>query len=1084
MKNKYWQNFGQMNNTEASKKASEDEFKEALPFEVDDNLLKAPTQRRDFLKYLGFSTTAALIAASCEVPVRKSIPFANKPEDIVPGVANYYATTYVQDGEAISVLAKVRDGRPIKLEGNTLSPVTKGGTSAKVQASILGLYDTSRFRFPTIDGKEVTLTYIDQTIASALSGLGGAPVVLLTSTINSPTTLEAINQFIAKFPGSRHVVYDADSYTGLLLANQASYGRKAIPSYAFDKAKVIVSLGADFLGTWLSPVEFASQYAVGRKINEENPTMSRHFHFESILSLTGSNADERYMHRPSETGAVAVALLNAVTGQAASNINDAKLKAGIAKAAKELSANKGNALVVSGSNDPNIQQIVNAINNALGAEGNTINWSVENKSKAGIDSDLAALINDMNAGRVGALLIHGANPAYTWSNAKAFTDALKKVKVAVSFNPKNDETTQLCKYVIPDHHFLESWGDAEPKSGFISLLQPTINPLFKTRQWQDSLVKWSGAAPDYHTFFKNYWVSKLGNEQVFDLALQNGVINNGTAVSGGVSPGVNYSSTGLADTTTTAQNTPVIISAATTNAGAAYNSGALNAAVSAVNGLPKSNATELVFYKKVGIGAGEGAGNPWLQELPDPVTRATWDNYVVISPAMAKSLLDIDLTDDYQSDQYEIHPAKRVLKITVNGKGTVSLPFLIIPGVHPNTVGIALGYGRTPKLGKVSENVGKNVYPLVNFNGTFVDCNAANVTIEKTNDTYEIAQLQTHSTYDTPMGLRTDVMKELTLADFKKDPEEILDDREKETKPYGGLPAYEKQGTIYPYYDKPGIHWGMNVDLNSCIGCGACVVACHLENNVPIVGKNEIKRFHDMHWMRIDRYYSGDMDNPTVVFQPLMCQHCDNAPCENVCPVSATNHSSEGINQMAYNRCVGTKYCANNCPYKVRRFNWADYTGSDSFPDNQNFTGVGQLDPVVHVMNDDLTRMVLNPDVVVRGRGVMEKCSFCVQRCQDGKLKAKKESRPLISGENNQWDVQTACQQACPTNAIVFGNANDKNSAITNVRMNNKLRLFHSLEQLHTLPNVSYLAKVRNRDEEMVYNEGGGTSLIEDKAAE
>jgi molybdopterin-containing oxidoreductase family iron-sulfur binding subunit len=1065
MDKKYWQNFGQRNNTEASKKAAADEFREDLPFEVDDKLLKAPTQRRDFLKYLGFSTTAALIAASCEVPVRKSIPFANKPEDIVPGVANYYATTYVQDGEAISIVAKVRDGRPIKIEGNTLSPITKGGTSAKVQASILGLYDTARLRFPTIDGKEVTLAYIDQAVAGALGSLGGAPVVLLTSTINSPTTLEAINQFLTKFPGSRHVMYDADSYTGLLLANQASYGRKAIPSYNFDKAKVIVSIGADFLGTWLSPVEYAKLYAAGRKIDEKNPAMSRHFQFESLLSLTGANADERYIHKPSETGAIAVALLNAVTGQGASNINDAKLKAGIAKAAAELSANKGNALVVCGSNDPNIQQVVNAINNALGADGNTINWSSLNKSKAGVDADFAALINDMNAGRVGALLVYGANPAYTWSNAKAFTDALKNVKVTVSFNPKNDETTQLCKYVIPDHHFLESWGDAEPKSGSISLIQPTINPLFKTRQWQDSLVKWSGAAPDYHSFFQNYWTGKLGGADAFDRALENGVINNtATNVS---TTSVNNAS-GLKDTSVAVVNVPTAGSA-----GASYNGGSLNTALTAINNSSKSTATELVFYKKVGIGCGEGSGNPWLHELPDPVSRATWDNYVMISPAMAKSLLDIDLNSDFQTDNYEVHPAKRVLKVTVNGKGAVLLPFLIIPGTHPNTIGIALGYGRTAKLGKVSENVGKDVYPLVSFNGTFVDYTALNVTVEKTDDEFDVAQLQTHSSYDTSMGLRTDVMKELTLNDFKKDPEEILNDREEEYKPYGGLPAYEKQGTIYPYYDKPGIHWGMNVDLNSCIGCGACVVACHLENNVPIVGKSEIKRFHDMHWLRIDRYYSGDLENPTVVFQPLMCQHCDNAPCENVCPVSATNHSSEGINQMAYNRCVGTKYCANNCPYKVRRFNWADYTGADSFPDNQNFNGVGKLDPAVHVMNEDLTRMVLNPDVVVRSRGVMEKCSFCVQRCQDGKLQAKKASRPLKSGENDEWDVQTACQQACPTNAIVFGNANDKNSAVTQMRVNNKLRTFHSLEQLHTLPNVSYLAKVRNRDEEMEYRQQG-----------
>ena len=344
-------------------------------------------------------------------------------------------------------------------------------------------------------------------------------------------------------------MYDADSYTGILLANQASYGRKAIPSYAFDKAKVIVSIGADFLGTWLSPVEFATQYAVGRKINEKNPAMSRHFQFESILSLTGSNADERYIHKPSETGAVAVALLNAVTGQGASNINDAKLKAGIAKAATELSANKGNALVVCGSNDPNIQQVVNAINNAIGASGNTINWSSENKSKAGIDADFAALINDMNAGKVGALLVHGANPAYTWSNAKAFTDALKNVKVTVSFNPKNDETTQLCKYVIPDHHYLESWGDAEPKSGFVSLMQPTINPLFKTRQWQDSLVKWSGAATDYHTFFKNYWTGKLGSANAFDKALEDGVINNNGNTSAGASHAINNAGSGLTDST-------------------------------------------------------------------------------------------------------------------------------------------------------------------------------------------------------------------------------------------------------------------------------------------------------------------------------------------------------------------------------------------------------------------------------------------------------------------------------------------------------------------------------------------------------
>jgi len=362
---------------------------------------------------------------------------------------------------------------------------------------------------------------------------------------------------------------------------------------------------------------------------------------------------------------------------------------------------------------------------------------------------------------------------------------------------------------------------------------------------------------------------------------------------------------------------------------------------------------------------------------------------------------------------------------------------------------------------------------LVNNNISYF---VADVSVQKTDDKFDVAQVQTHSTYDTPQGVRIEVLKELSLASLIKDPNQILEEREEEAKPWGGLENFVKNGTIYPYYDKPGIHWGMNIDLNSCVGCGACVVACIAENNVPIVGKHEVKRFHDMHWLRIDRYYSGNLDNPKITFQPMLCQQCDNAPCENVCPVSATNHSNEGLNQMAYNRCVGTRYCANNCPYKVRRFNWADYTGADSFPNNQDQTIVGVLDPAVHVMNEDLSRMVLNPDVTVRSRGVMEKCTFCVQRLQEGKLKAKKESRPLKSGENNEWDIKTACQQACPADAIVFGNINDSKSVVAQMRVENQKRQFYTLEQLHTLPNISYLAKVRNTDEIKTLEDEGRVS--------
>jgi len=1018
MEKKYWQSFGELNQSEAYNKEVKDEFKEELPFVADESksFMETAAPRRDFLKYLGFSTAAAAVAASCEMPVKKAIPFANKPEDIVPGISNYYATTYVQDGDVVSILAKVRDGRPIKIEGNDMSPVTKGGTSARVQAAVLDLYDTARLRFPTIDGKEVTFEAVDKAVAA---GIGGN-VVILTSTITSPSTKAVIAEFLAKYPGSRHVTYDAVSYSAMLLANEATYGVRAIPSYHFENAKAIVSLGADFLGTWLSPVEFAKQYASGKKIDEKNPSMSKHIHFESVASLTGSNADEKYLHRPSETGAIAAALLSAVNGQGVTGISDAKLKAGIEKAAKALNENKGAALVVAGSNDVNIQIIVNAINNAIGAGGSTINWGVLDHQRAGVDADFVKLVEDMNAGAVNTLLIHGANPAYTWYDAEKFKAGLKKVKTTVSFAAKVDETAELCKIVAPDHHFLESWGDAEAKTGHFSFIQPTIYPLFKTRQWQDSLLKWSGNTADYLAYLKNFWSAKLGGQSGWDKALQDGVISIGESAT---KPG-------------------------------SFNGAAVAAAVSAATSGKKGGKYELVLYEKVGIGAGQGASNPWLQELPDPVTRATWDNYVVVSPALARTMLDIDLNNGGQADAYEVNPPKKVVKVTVAGK-EISLPVLIIPGTHPDTIGIAVGYGRSNNIGKAAAGVGKNAFPLATLSNGVVSYSNSSVEIAVTGEKYPVALTQTHSRYDTTQGNRTEVMKELTLADYKKHPTEIREERDHELKPWGGLEKFESQGTMYPVYDRPGIKWGMSVDLNTCNGCGACVVACNAENNVSVVGKPEVLRGHEMHWLRIDRYYSGDMDNPNVVFQPLMCQHCDNAPCENVCPVAATNHSSEGINQMTYNRCIGTRYCANNCPYKVRRFNWADYTGSDSFPNNQE----GKVNDVVLNMNDDLTRMVLNPDVTVRSRGVIEKCSFCVQRLQESKLKAKKDSRPLVDS-----DIKVACQQACPTNAITFGNANDKHSAITMVRTENPNRQFYVLEQLHVLPGVTYLAKVRNTE--------------------
>jgi molybdopterin-containing oxidoreductase family iron-sulfur binding subunit len=1041
-KKKYWQSFGELNNSEAYEKSISNEFKEELPFEsaASKGLETSPASRRDFLKYLGFSTAAAIAAASCETKVRKAIPYVNKPQDMVPGIADYYATTYVSGGEAIPVVAKVRDGRPIKLEGNTLSTFSKGGSSARMQASVLDLYDTARLRHPIANNSAISYEAIDREIKSALAGIGGGQLVLLTSTITSPSTKQVIAEFLAKNPNSKHVQFDAISYSGMLLANEATFGKRAIPSYNFENAQTIVSLGADFLCTWLSPVEFQHGYSKTRKVNKKKLDMSKHYQFESMMSTTGASADERFTHRPSEAGIVAAALLSAVNGQGAAGVSG-KLKAGIEAAARELVANKGKALVVSGSNNVQIQILVNAINDAIGAYGSTISWGAPILMHQGVDSEMVALVQDMEAGRVGALLVYGANPAYEYFDAERFKKGLKAVKVSVSFNDRNDETTQLCKYILPAPHFLESWGDAEPKAGYVSLIQPTINPLFDTRPFEQTLLNWSGNPTAWDVYLKNYWITKLGSQATFDKALQDGVIETPAA-----------------------------------EAGATFNAGAVSQAVSAANSMKKGGELEVVVYQKVGVGNGKQANNPWLLELPDPITRVSWDNYAVISPVQAKKF-GIDLGDRRSADKYEVTTAKPVVKVKVHGK-EVELPIIVIPGTQENTIAIAVGYGRDVKVGRAVQaagggSLGQNAYPLLSFNGSTIEWSAP-AEMAATDKVYKIAQGQTHNSYEGREG----VVREITLDEYKKEPEIIRNERAAELKNFGGIEKFEKDGTHYPVYERPGIKWGMSIDLNSCFGCGACVVACHIENNVPIVGKHEVMRYHDMHWLRIDRYFSGNPDDAEsiqTVFQPMLCQHCDNAPCENVCPVAATHHSSEGINMMAYNRCIGTRYCANNCPYKVRRFNWADYTGADSFPNNQQpLVDEGALDDVVLMMNDDLTRMVLNPDVTVRSRGVMEKCSFCVQRAQAGKLEAKKQNRPL-----EDRDFQTACQQACSADAIVFGNVNNTESAIAKTREENDNRLYYALEEIHTMPNVNYLAKVRNTHE--ISNEGvlsGGTEHI------
>ncbi|MEO8582830.1 MAG: TAT-variant-translocated molybdopterin oxidoreductase [Flavitalea sp.] len=732
---KYWQSFSEFNESEQHKKLTADEFREELPSVNPGaamDLESSSPSRRDFLKYLGFSTAAAAIAASCETPVRKAIPFVNKPQDIVPGVSDYYATTYQSEGESTPILAKVRDGRPIKIEGNSLSTYSRSGTSAKVQASVLDLYDTSRQRFPTASGNAVSWDQLDKQIGTALAGSGS--IVLLTGSVTSPTTKLIIKEFTAKYPSAKQVQYDAISYAGILLANEAAYGKRAIPTYKFENAKVIVSLGADFLGTWLDAAVYQRSYASRRKLSKNFSELSKHYHFESMMSMTGASADERFTHKPSETAAVAVALLAAVNGTGVTGIANPRLASALEKAAKDLKNANGSALVVSGSNNSNVQTVVNAINEAIGANGKTIDWSSTLQTKQGVDGDFASLIADMEAGRVNTIIINDVNPAYNYFDSKKFTDALKKVSNTIAVSYKQDETAELCKFIAPVHHFLESWGDAEPHTGYISLMQPTISPLFSTRQFQESLLKWSGATTSYETYFRNYWTTTSGGADGYDKALQEGVIEPANA-------GIGV---------------------------ATYNGGTVAAATSALSAAPKSGALELVLYENVALGDGRQANNPWLQELPDPITKAVWDNYLIVSPKFGREVLGVDLSRQRDADEYEVHPEKPVLSVKVGGK-EILLPAVIIPGMNDDTVAIALGYGRrsasnndedtAKKIGRAVVGVGANAYVFTSYNGTTVDRFALSVTVSKTDGVYQVARNQTHNSYEG----RQNVVQELTF---------------------------------------------------------------------------------------------------------------------------------------------------------------------------------------------------------------------------------------------------------------------------------------------------------------------------------
>ncbi|MDB5227683.1 MAG: Fe-S-cluster-containing hydrogenase subunit [Bacteroidota bacterium] len=1016
---KYWSSLDELNETPQYIEKASKEFNYEI--DADDAGENDGPSRRDFLKAMGFSVSIAALASACKMPTHKAIPYTfdlRKPvPEVVPGVADFFASTYYEGGDFVSILVKTREGRPIKIEGNSGSPLTLGGTSARAQASVLSLYDVTRLATPTKKNKKADWKTVDAEIMQKLAGIAtsGGKIALVTGTVASTITKKAIEKFVSKFPGTTVVSYDAVSSYATRKANQISLGSPIIPTINYDKADVIVGFNADFLGTGISTVEAAKKYVATRVPSKTNPKMSRHHQFQSTMSMTGASADYRYPVAPSEEKQALINLLSAVGGSVSgvANLKNQIANDGIKKVAAELLAAKGKSVIVSGTNDVDIQLLVNAINGVLGNYGSVIDTAGAYNLKSGNDEALAALASDLEKGIYKGIVLLGSNPVYDTPYGETFKKAIQGAELSVSTADRTDESAQYCQYVCPDSHYLESWDIVSPKTGFYGFVQPAIVNLFDTRQAQSSLLTWSGDTTPIGQFVQNEIAALTGGN--YQAAVQTGYFGNATS------------------------------------GGAGANVGASIAAVKTGASAPKG--MEVFFYEKVAIGDGKLANNPFLQEMPDPVAKVTWDNYVCVPYSFAK---------DKGIDVMPYDKKVPIAKVVVNGKA-FELPVVVQFGQAQNTLAIAMGYGRE-RAGRAGSMVGKNMFPFIKSTNGISTYATDGASIEFTGATYDLALNQTYHTLMEDRKLpgkklqyRGMVVKETTLKDYQKKDNAGNEDREK---------IKEELHSLYdgykPHDYKQGHHWGMTVDLNACIGCGACVVACSIENNVPVVGRRQVYRSQEMQWIRIDRYYNGNPDNPDVSFQPMMCQHCNNAPCENVCPVNATNHSSEGLNQMVYNRCIGTKYCANNCPYKVRRFNWLDYQGNDSwgkFNDGKrSFTDT----EAQSYMFEDLTRMVLNPDVVTRTRGVMEKCSFCVQRIQEGKLNAKKEDRLLQDGE-----IKTACQSACPTNAITFGDQNNKESAVAKTFAENG-RNYFIFEEQHFIPAVGYQVKVRNKNEEPI----------------
>ena len=964
---------------------------------LEDEDRKDGVDRREFLQILAGSFAAvALSGCDSKEPPTRSIPHLVQPEEAVPGRALWYASTCGACLGGCGILGKVRDGRPIKLEGNPEHPLTRGGLCARGQASVLDLYDSERLKGPIAEGKPATWLLVDEAIRKGLEEVqarGGA-IRILSRTTNGPTMQRALATFATRYAVAKQVVHDSAAGSAIREAHRRTHGQAVLPWYRFEKARALVGFDADFLGNWISPMEFTEGWASGRKLGKDLSAMPWHAQFEARMSVTGANADLRVPVAPSrlpaavrEVACFVAEKLGVAPPPAPPRPSGVPAKT-IDAVARRLAANAGRCLVVSGSADPDVQVAVNAINYLLGNYGTTLNVTQPSLQCQGNDEDLDALVDAMLDGKVDALIVLGGNPAYAHPRAADFRKGLERVALSVSLSGRLDETARGARYVCPDHHALEAWGDSHPHLGVYGVSQPLLTPLYGTRSAVESLLAWSGTPAPALEFMKKTWEEEIFPRQHVHASfadLWESSVRDGFFV--------------LPDESRPAPE------------------GVSLDALSAANAVPPAaaaGALELDLYEGTAIGDGEQANNPWLQELPDPISKIAWGNCASISPAEAKRLGVVE---------------GRVLELSAGGK-TVRLPAHVQLGMPDGVVAAALGYGR-PHAGRIAANEPmRKMFPIDHEEPGGADLypflGVASVSVSVTADLVALAKTQTYDHQTVPFTGQT---RPLVL---ETSPAELGEDRKK----IGEKGRHEE--SLWPEQEYGDYKWGMAIDLNACTGCSACVIGCQAENNVPVVGKAEVRKNRDMAWMRLDRYYEGSEEapaaNPKVSIMPMLCQHCDHAPCETVCPVLATVHSSDGLNMQVYNRCVGTRYCANNCPYKVRRFNWFDYAHQDL-----------------------VQNLVLNPDVTVRTRGVMEKCSFCVQRIAEARTVAKGEGRSIEDGE-----VKPACAQSCPAKAIVFGNMKDPSSKVS--RMRKDPRAYAALPEIGTRPAVFYLKRVRQQE--------------------